>query len=105
MTASLLRFSIAIITLPYFPNAFNLIFFIIDIFLAAFLAAIFVCLLYCLKKVCPRVDMYTPLELDEIRLDRAQDREGVLLNKIDSMKVMYIQYSNLTMWAERYAFD
>jgi hypothetical protein len=33
--------------------------------------------------------MYTPLELDEIRLERAQDREGLLANKIDKMKVKF----------------
>lgn len=56
------------------------------IFLAAFIAVIFFCLLYCIKKICPRVDMYSPLELDEIRLERAQDREGKLAMKIDKMK-------------------
>mmetsp|Transcript_22011 Transcript_22011/g.37133 ORF Transcript_22011/g.37133 Transcript_22011/m.37133 type:complete len:92 (-) Transcript_22011:4343-4618(-) len=57
------------------------------IFLAAFIAVIFFCLLYCLRKICPRVDMYSPLELDEIRLERANDREGKLAMKIDKMKV------------------
>lgn len=31
--------------------------------------------------------MYSPLELDEIRLERATDREGILAGKIDKMKV------------------
>lgn len=31
--------------------------------------------------------MYSPLELDEIRLERANDREGKLAMKIDKMKV------------------
>lgn len=58
-----------------------------DVFLAALLAAVFFCLMYCMQKVCPRVDMYSPLELDEIRLERAQGREGVLAERIDRMKV------------------
>lgn len=56
------------------------------VFLAMFVAALFFCVMYCMKKICPRVDMYSPLELDEIRLERAADREGVLSSKIDKMK-------------------
>ena len=31
--------------------------------------------------------MYSPLDLDDIRLERAEERESFLANKIDKMKV------------------
>lgn len=64
----------------------------LDVFLAMLIAALFFCMCYCLNKICPRVQMYSPLELDEIRLERAADREGILAGKIDKMKVHILTY-------------
>jgi hypothetical protein len=70
-----------------FPFLRSRVYVCTDIFLAIFVGVLFFCVMYCMKKVCPRVDMYSPLELDEIRLERAEDREGILSSKIDKMKV------------------
>jgi hypothetical protein len=59
----------------------------LDVIIAAVLAGAFSLCVYCVKQICPEDSMFTPLELDQIRIERVEDRERSIMGKIDRMKV------------------
>ena len=58
-----------------------------DIAFAIFLFGIFLAAGWCAREFCPRGPIFTPLELDEIRLDRLDDIESSLKSSINTLKV------------------
>jgi hypothetical protein len=60
-----------------------------DIFLAFLVAALFACCMYLRSKICGGDDeeMFSDIQLDEIRLERVSNKERTILGRIDQMKV------------------
>ncbi len=52
-----------------------------------FLFCLFFIAGWCAREFCPRGPIFTPLELDEIRLDRLDDIESSLKTSISTLKV------------------
>jgi hypothetical protein len=60
----------------------------LDILVAFIVAAIFACCMYLRYKICPDEDeMFTDLQLEEIRLERVSEKEKTLLGRMSQMKV------------------
>ena len=55
--------------------------------------ASFACCMYIRQKICPEEEMFTDLELEDIRLDRVSEKERTILGKINKMKVKKINLS------------
>lgn len=71
-----------------------LIFTFVDIGFAVFLFCLFLMAGWCAREFCPRGPIFTPLELDEIRLDRLDDIESTLQTSISTLKVSVLTISN-----------
>lgn len=59
----------------------------VDVFLAMLIGFIFFGCMWLKHKLCPYNSMFTPLELEDIRIERAVDREQTIMGRIDRMKV------------------
>ena len=62
-------------------------YYISDIGFVVFLFCLFFVAGWCAREFCPRGPIFTPLELDEIRLDRLDDIESSLKTSISTLKV------------------
>jgi len=56
------------------------------VFLAALIGVLFFTCMYLVKRICPYNPMFSSLELEEIRVERVQDRERTIMGRIDRMK-------------------
>ena len=69
------------------------------VFLAALIGVLFFTCMYLVKRICPYNPMFSSLELEEIRVERVQDRERTIMGRIDRMKVGLInQLCELPLW-------
>lgn len=59
--------------------------------------AIFACCMFIKQRFCPDEDMFTDIELEDIRLERVSDKERSILGKINQMKVSKQNYYDFVL--------